>query len=169
MKKKLNTQNASPARVMPSARPPAALPPSTTMRNASDTCALSRRTRNVTRTAGTTARIPSHMTHRATVRPRSAGGASGATPYGLRVGSLGGAVTSPLGLEPVAHTRLRHDQLRHVRVTLDLPPEVRHVHPQILLRVTVGVAPHLAEQLLMRQRLAGVPDHGDEQPPLGRR
>src|SRR5690606_7719978 len=56
------------------------------------------------------------------------------------------------GAESVANSRLRDDELRPDRVALDLAAQVRHVHAQVRLRVPGRVAPHLAEDLPVRER-----------------
>ena len=72
-------------------------------------------------------------------------------------------------LEAVADARFGLDELRADRVRFDLPPEVADVHAEILLRVTLRVAPHRPEQLPMRERLARMRDERAKEQPLGRR
>ena len=56
-------------------------------------------------------------------------------------------------IEAITNPGLRHDVARPNDVRLDFPAQVRDLHAQILLRVSVGsAAPHLTKELLMGER-----------------
>ena len=60
----------------------------------------------------------------------------------------------PWRIDAIAHTRLGDDDLGRRGIQLDLPPEVRNVYPQILLRAAKFAPPHGIEDLLVRQSAA---------------
>src|SRR6185312_7009440 len=82
---------------------------------------------------------------------------------------LDGRLISAGHLESITDARLGHDQLRSHGVLLDLATQVGHVHAQILLRVAERAPPHRVEQLLVRERAAGLRDERPQKLPLDRR
>src|SRR5437764_466517 len=56
--------------------------------------------------------------------------------------------------EPVARTGLGEDVARPCRVVLDLAPQLRHVHVQVVRLVAVERPPHLPQDHAVRQQLS---------------
>src|ERR1051326_3713543 len=62
--------------------------------------------------------------------------------------------TSANDVGPIADTRLRDHDARRRRITLDLPPQIRDVHAEVLLRASELAAPDGVEDLLVGERSA---------------
>src|SRR3954469_15201520 len=74
---------------------------------------------------------------------------------------LGGGAAA----EAVAHPGLRDQVARVLRVGLELAPQLGHVDPQVVRLGLVARAPHLLEQLALRDEPVLVADeHFDEVP-----
>src|SRR5579884_778503 len=73
------------------------------------------------------------------------------------------------GHEAVAGARLRQQVARPGGVGLELPPELRHVHVQVVRLVAVGRAPHLAQDRPVGQQLPLVEREQPDDPELVRR
>src|SRR5262245_11347498 len=88
------------------------------------------------------------------------------------IGAAGGAFPlarrCAVGLEAVAHAGLRDEVAGVRRIGLELAPNLGEVDAQVIrLRPVLG-APHLLEQLALRDELARVPDEDLDDVPLGR-
>src|SRR5687768_1769867 len=139
------------------------------MRNPSATCALSRRERNANITSVTAASTASQSAHVIAMRRPSGGGGARSAPYEVGLTRDAGGFMSALRLEPIPDAWLGYDVARCVRIGLDLPPQVRHVHAEVLLRIAVRSTPHRAKELLMRDRSADVSHECHQEPPFGGR
>jgi len=73
-----------------------------------------------------------------------------------------------VGLKSIAHAWLGEQPAGPGRVRFELAPQLRHVEPQVAGRVGVSRAPHLLEQVLLGEQLAGVAQQHLEQVPFGR-
>ena len=62
---------------------------------------------------------------------------------------------------------VRDDETRPHGISLELPANAPNVHPEILLRVAVRVAPHSSEELSVGHRAAGILDQDAQQLPFG--
>src|SRR5450759_519771 len=149
-KSQSRARKAPPASEMPSARPAAELPPSTMRRKASTTCALSRRVRTVHISAPTTSSTPNQMSHW----------------RNCRRGAVMAALLSEL--EAIPHRGLGPDETWAHRIHLELAPQLANVDAEVLLRVARRRAPHRAEELRVRERLARMRDEHAQQIPLRR-
>src|SRR5262249_40607097 len=68
--------------------------------------------------------------------------------------------------QSISDARLGQDVARLCGNALDLPPHVRHVHVEVVVLVRVSTAPHLLEQLIASEDLAGMMGKRREQPVL---
>src|SRR5437764_11590524 len=83
---------------------------------------------------------------------------------------LAGPPLAPVGADPpVADARLGEDQRGRTGHVLKLPPQVRHVHPQVVALVRVAVPPHLLQQPPLCEELPGVANELLQQGELRRR
>src|SRR4249919_593208 len=73
----------------------------------------------------------------------------------------------PRELEAVAHPGLGDEVLWPCRVRLELAPDLRQVHAEIVRLLLVLRAPHVLEELSLRHELAGIAYEDLDDVPLG--
>src|SRR5689334_6092744 len=71
--------------------------------------------------------------------------------------------------EPISDAQLGEEVARACRIALELPAKVGHVDAQVMSMVDVRGPPYPAQEVAMREHLAGVHDEMGEQSKLDRR
>src|SRR5262245_21138580 len=71
--------------------------------------------------------------------------------------------------QPISIARFRENDPRSCRIALDLSPQMRDVHAQVLLRVPVLTPPDRVEDLLVAYGAPAMDHQTSQNVPLGRR